>query len=171
MNLTFDRVGKTLNHEDIAMLEKELGIVLPLQYQQFLMQHNGGHPSLPVFSYMNTYLGFNEWSSSVVSDFFRVTDKTDIYDIRRRQLIAEGRIPSPLLPIASDAFGNTICIGTEGEWLGKVYLYHHEYEFEPEPGEPETSFENVFPIADDFNTFIQSLRAMDIEEDDKSNAL
>jgi cell wall assembly regulator SMI1 len=169
MDLLFDNVGNPLSSEDIDTLEGELGIPLPMEYRQFLLQHNGGHPSLSAFNYLNTYFDTNELAGSVIKEFFKVSDRSDIRDIRRRQLIAEGRIPTSLLPIASDVFGNTICIGTEGVWLGKVYLYHHEYEFEPELGEPTASFENVFPIADDFRSFIQSLRAIDQDDNEETN--
>jgi cell wall assembly regulator SMI1 len=168
VNLTFNSESKPLTNEDIISLERDLGLTLPVQYKQFLSQHNGGNPSLPIFRYLNTYFEPHEWSDSVIKRFFGVTNKEDPYDIRRRRFIAEDRIPSSLLPIAGDAFGNTICVGIEGEWNGKVCLYHHEYEFEPEPGEPGASFDNVFPIADDFNTFLQSLQPMERDENDEN---
>jgi hypothetical protein len=40
----------------------------------------------------------------------------------------QGRMPAELIPIASDSFGNWVCLGVAGEAKGHVYFWDHERE-------------------------------------------
>jgi cell wall assembly regulator SMI1 len=105
--------------------EHALGVRLPAAYRAFLLQHNGGQP---------------------VPDRFRLADGSGPESVawflavheREDGLVSLAATYRPylhadLLPIASDPFGNLVCIGTQGGNEGKVYFWLHESE--PPPGE------------------------------------
>jgi hypothetical protein len=117
----------------VAAFEHQLNIILPADYRNFLLTHNGGYPKPNHFwipnhpfpnqrSDLNIFLGFCPGS---------------VYDIIITYDVYKGRMPEELIPIADDPGGNVICLAIKGENTGKIYFWYHEDEGET------PSYENV----------------------------
>ena len=134
-------------------VEKDLGYKLPKEYRDFLLKFNGGEPSPNKF-YFNDHS--NKASNSIVRYFHAVFD-TEGYSYDNlmqiyKSLIKNEIILPHILPIASDPFGNYICIFMEGEYKGKIYFMDHEI------GPVEPSYDSLSLIADTFKHFLNMLQ-------------
>ena len=59
-------------------------------------------------------------------------------------------------PIASDDYGNSICLIVKGPNRGKIYFWDHEMEADTDQGEV-ADYSNMTLISDSFNEFIECL--------------
>lgn len=132
--------------EEIKGLENKFRFQFPNEYREHLLKYNGGYPDKSYFkgSCVDYFLEFEKESSLDFYYVFRVfKDKED------------PRMPRNIIPIASDPFGNFICISVEGEDLGFIYFWRHEEEVED--GEiPD--YRNMSLKAKSFNEFMNNLR-------------
>ena len=139
-----------LTLEQINNVETRIGFTLPNDYKNFLLNHNGGIPTPNEFKFINT----NNESSNSLEDFFHsIFEENGEGNLERKYiyLTNSNRIIGNILPIASDPFGNFVCISLDGEDKGKVYFWDHELE----PEEP--SYENLSLIANSFSEFLNNL--------------
>lgn len=137
----------------ISICELEWELRLPEDYRRFLATHNGGRPIPDAFRFKSGEGG------SLVDGFFHIGLEKDYGLIQNRKSYKD-RIPSDLLPIACDPFGNLICIATRGSNYGRVYFWDHERE--ADDGE-SADYSNVRLIADAFSGFLEGLYAMSSE--------
>src|SRR5215470_3171670 len=146
MTLTITESFEMLEEDDLRIFEEKLGSNLPQEYRQFLLAHNGGKPNPSIVDYQKSNL--EPMSNTIIDYFFgiRLGDDYDLYDNLDTYVNCH-RIPKNLLPIACSPFGNIFCISLEGADIGKVYLWHHEYEVDVGKGEVADD-SNVFFIAD-----------------------
>jgi len=158
MSVIITHSAEPLTEEDIARAEDRMGRSVPLAYRNFLLAHNGGRPQPDGFraygkngeledgSYVKWFFGINtgEYYSSL-------EDKLATY--RRR-------MPSNLLPIASDPGGNVVCLSANGPDAGSVYFWHHEFETQP------PTYDNVWFVAPSFDEFINGLQDLHEVEDE-----
>lgn len=144
--------NQKLDEATVAQLEDSLRIKLPAPYRKFLMEYNGGRPSLPRFEFKGSTKG------SSVGWFLGIHDKK--YNNLPKYLETyRGRIPSNFFPVAHDPGGNLICISVAGADRGRVYFWDHERESE-DGALPDYS--NVILIAGSFDEFLRDLQ----EEED-----
>ena len=153
-----NRYGPT-SPEAIAEFEARRHVVLPPEYKQFLLTSNGGSPSPDVFEVPR----WHGWGSEL-NYFYGIHDGDRLERLDRACNTYEERIPADLIPIASDAFGNKVCIGWKGKRLGKIYFWDHEDELD-ENGDFVQDYRNVFLVANSLQEFLDSL--MTHEEADK----
>jgi cell wall assembly regulator SMI1 len=139
--------------EAIDAVAKKIGLPFPPEYVEFLLAHNGGS-----FRPWPRYAieGCPRDSAGLLQCFFNVgtSDSVDLlgeYKTHRR------RMPSGLLPIASDPGGNLICLACTGEQAGRVYFWERAHEANTDEGEV-VGWTNVFKISDSFPAFLFSLR-------------
>ena len=151
MSVRLERPYPPLSADEIGRFEKQHGIVLPQEYRQFLLQSNGGAPIPDGFDVPG-------WAhkASGMQRFFGIR-KGDINDLDRVCEVYNERVPSDLLPIASDSFGNVIAIGIKGKRRGKIYFWDHEDELD-ENGLSRQDYRNVFLVANSLQEFLDSLR-------------
>jgi hypothetical protein len=133
--------------------------LLPLEYKQFLLISNGGWPAPDVFEVPDWHGG-----GSVLDAFYGIHDGRKTERLDRALEVYDERIPADLIPIATDAFSNKICIGWKGEREGKIYFWDHEDELD-EDGDFVQDYRNVFLVANSLQEFLDSL--MTHEEADK----
>lgn len=140
-----------LTEEDIKEAEQNIKRSIPEEYHQFLLKYNGGTPE-PMHFKLVTQDGCTE--TYAVERFFSLKSS---YGSNLEWRVKEytGRMPSELFPVAGIG-GCLICIASEGINKGKVYLWHSE--FEPEP-ETQPNYENVYFIAENFDLFLKSFFA------------
>ena len=154
-----DSLGPPLTDQDIAAMERELGVSLPSDYVAFLRKHNGGRPKPIMFPiYDEVYneepaAGASSYKKGVLS-FFVGISKDDYNDLLNFAKLSEDRVPPEVLPIGRDVFGNLICLAVAGPNRGKVYWWFHEEE--ADEGEPPT-YNNIYFVADSFTELLNSL--------------
>ena len=153
----------------ISAFETHIGHKLPIEYRQFLLKHNGGHPEPDAFP-LNAGNGDEE---DIVMCFFSMRDLKlgrvsveNLEELRTwplhcawddlqsdlENLHTEAGIEEPLLPIGTDGSSNYFCIVLEGERAGAVIFLDHE------TGETPSLSEN-------FVVFLGSLRERERTDD------
>lgn len=135
----------TLGTVALEKAEALLGVELPEPYRTFLLQHNGGQP-VP-----DRFIPADSSEHEVLAWFISVADRDD-------GLVALAKTYRPylhpnLLPIASDPFGNLICLGVRGDQMGQVFFWLHETALAPGEPLPNTGCRG---IADSFTAFMGS---------------
>ena len=137
--IEFTNVGSPLNLESIKKIEQKYSIEFPIPYINFLLLRNGGIPNKEYF-----ITGDNDL---VIGFFFSLGAKDNSLESYIEQFKIESNyIPSYLLPIAEDAFGNIICISCAEEGNGRIYFWNHE--------QPDSTH----IIANSLDDFLENLR-------------
>ncbi len=141
--------------EEITKFEARQGVLLPLEYKQFLLTSNGGSPTPDVFE-------VPEWHGhgNTVMFFYGIHEGEKVDRLDRACQVYDERIPADLLPIAYDANGNVICIGWEGERQGKIYFWDHEDEID-EDGCLRYNDCTVFLVANSLQEFLDNLMTLE----------
>ncbi|MBK9266104.1 MAG: SMI1/KNR4 family protein [Polyangiaceae bacterium] len=141
--------------EAITQFEARRGVLLPLDYKQFLLKSNGGYPTPNVFE-------VPEWhgQGNSVMSFYGIHDGSKGKRLDRACEVYDERIPADLIPIADDANGNAICIGWKGEREGKIYFWDHEDELD-EDGDFVKDYRNVFVVANSLQEFLDNLMTLE----------
>lgn len=148
MRIVITGSGKQLSEADIDSFEKDLKISLPSEYRNFLLKNNGGYVEPNIFYYRDED---NFETNSAISIFFPLDSSFD----NCLQVIVKAyrkRVPSHLMPIASDVFGNLVCLGVSERNQCKIYFWDHERESNEFGDEG-----NVFLVADSLHDFLLSL--------------
>lgn len=140
---------------DLARLEALTGTALPQAYAAFLRQSNGGVFSSELVDIPATG---DEPANVTVLNYMFSTAGSD-YNLfeEYRTLRNMDRIPTRTLPIADDPGGNLFLLSLEDSDFGAVYFWDHERE-PALAGDGIADYPNMTRIADDFSTFIASLR-------------
>ena len=154
--------GPKLCKKDIANLERKLGHKLPIDYERFLLEYNGGNPQPDCHDVQNTegtrigsFIGI-EWFYGVAGGSGKIKE---VYSIEWNYSVLLGRIPENFLPIGEDAGGNQICISLYGEDKGSIWYWDHEAEKIP------PDYSNCYKVADNFQALLDNLFEYDYEND------
>ncbi|WP_443938775.1 ankyrin repeat domain-containing protein [Pedobacter sp. MW01-1-1] len=133
MKIKLKETFQTINISQITDFESRLNIKLPEPYKEFLIEHNGGRPSL------NNFKTFDGEIETDIQFFLGITN--GLYDIGKNREQLKNVIPVDFIPIAIDSVGNFVLLNAISN---KIYLLEHE------------SLE-LFFVADGFNEFVNSL--------------
>lgn len=147
---------------DVYRLEEKLGINLPVEYKNFLLLHNGGHPEKDCYPAINTSL-----NGADIAWFYA------FYDGEYENLLKEysrfkDMVPEDFIPVARGSGGNEICLGVSGNVFGKVYFFIRNWELY-ENGQPVP--DDMYTIANNFTDFINSLYSFDVEGEVNKDAV
>lgn len=163
-----------INNNDIESIEKLKHCILPADYKEFLLKHNGGSPNFDAFEIKN-YFPDGRSSIDSIDYFFGIChDKQSVmrsYDIFDKTKCYKGRITEELLPIACDPFGNRICIGIKDQYYGKIYFWDHENEAgarNPFDNTIKPWWKNITLIADSFTDLLNNLCKYELGDNDES---
>jgi hypothetical protein len=137
--------------EAIANFEARWRMILPAEYKAFLLHSNGGYPTPNSFRVPGWYGHGNS-----VMSFYGIHDAEKVERLDWACKVLDERVPADLIPIASDANGNQICLGWKGEREGKVYFWDHEDELD-EDGDFVTDYRNVYLVANSLQEFLDGL--------------
>lgn len=141
---------RSVGPEAIELFERVLGRKFPKEYRNFLLEYNGGSIVPNCFNFINGEQG------SLIHFFYKINSKNNYNDLLSGTRLFGQRIPPDFIPIASDPFGNQICIAIGGPEYGKIYFWDHE--FEVDDGYQAT-IDNMKLIAHNFSGFLDSLYA------------
>lgn len=149
MEIQMSKTRDAVSEQQLTDIESKLDLQLPAEYKEFLLMYNGGRPKPGGF-----LIQVGEAKNRSLVDFFFCIKEGDIYDLVKYHKRLKNRVPDCLLPIATDPFGNIICLSVSGPSYGKVYFWDHEEE--TEEGEAPRC-DNVYLISDTFNDFLKNL--------------
>lgn len=137
-----------LTKEEIKKIEEKYKIQLPQDYVDFILTYQDknikyDYAFVPLErSPLTTEDGYD----GLIEHFFKgelEKEIKDMYEIFRDNVI----------PIASVAGGDLICIGVKDEYKEKIYLWWHENEWDDDPDNIRAT---LFLIANSFRDFILS---------------
>jgi cell wall assembly regulator SMI1 len=131
--------------QDVTHLEMALAAVLPADYREFLLQHNGGYPKPS---------GFCD-GQEVVDSFFGFCEKGNC--LWCNYYMTRAVIPADVIPIAGDPLGNYICLAVKKPRAGKVFFWDHE------AGESG----GLSELAESFSAFLDSMCELPPDIDDE----
>ena len=128
-------------------LQRELGVKLPKDYVQFMLEGDGARVIQPSeiagkdFSSVREIFGWDDPDASHTS----LSNALRVY---------RERVPACFLPVVNDQAGNLFCIGIANGYEGEVYLWDNE--LEAEEGESPT-FDNLHFVTASFQELIDRL--------------
>jgi hypothetical protein len=134
------RISGPTPPELIQRLEQRAGRSLPPAYRDFLAKHDGGR------------LDSNADAADVIFSLGPVEVETS--SIWNNLDNYSGRVPTWLLPVASDEYGSLFAISLRDKDFGSVWFWDHEREADED--EPPTE-ENLSYRAQDWQAFLDSL--------------
>lgn len=152
--VTFFSEETLITEYQLLDFERVLGLTLPPEYRNHLLQHNGGQCRPNVFSFVENG---NETTSRV--DWFLALYDGDYDNLKNYAEIYkmdEKRMPDSLLPIAHDDGGNMVCIACHGVDFGKIYFWDHENEVDYSNSD-DADYSNLYLIAPSFSDFLAAL--------------
>ena len=141
--------------EEIKVVEAEIRCELPPDYAELLLNYG--------CTAFHGYVIFRLAGATARRETLNVlygVKHGGGYDLLSNYRMYEGRMPSWLLPIAADPFGNQICLAIRGPGRGGMYFWDHEGEEEP-PANTEAGESNLSLISDSLDAFISSLEFED----------
>ena len=129
--------------EQIARLEERLGRALPADYRDYLLAQDGGRLASNDRA-VDTIFGLGD-----VPDWASMWDKLDVL---------KDRMPSWLVPVADDAYGNLYAVSLRPSDFGSVWFWDHEEE--ADEGQPPSE-ENISFKAGSWTAFLERLQQVD----------
>ncbi|ATB40254.1 hypothetical protein CYFUS_005702 [Cystobacter fuscus] len=153
MSVIISESKAPLSANDLANVERELGVVLPDDYKSFMLQHNGGttEPDGFAIRWREGQKGADDWKTSTLSRLYYVWNERLSNLVRNNKTTFKDRIPSDTITVGADAGGNQILLVVSGLNKGKVLFWVKDYE----ASDGDTSgYDNVGVLADSFEEFI-----------------
>jgi hypothetical protein len=132
--------------EDIERLEQRVGRPLPGSYKDFLRRQDGGQL---------------QDNNEAVNEIFGVgPDAPDWANMWKKLDTYAGRLPTWLLPVASDGAGNLFALSLRDRDKGSVWFWDHEREADED--EPPAD-DNIAQRAADWRGFLESLQPPNLD--------
>lgn len=142
------------DHNKIILLEAKIG-KLPGDYINFLMTFNGGRPSPNLIKLEDTIFVVNDLLATVGDEkiYNSIENYCDVY---------KNRTPLKTVPIGTNPGGDLFLIDLNIETFGKIYYWSHDEESDDDGS---YFFENITPLFNNFDEFINSL--IEIKEENE----
>jgi hypothetical protein len=122
----------------------EIGHHIPESYKAFLAEQDGGKPVRNYFAFRQD----DRDQEDLVRLFYGIAESPNGDLVGRVQTAG---LPSGMLPIATDAFGNLVVLDGRDGRDGPLYFWDHEFQSD-ESDEPNLNW-----LAPDLETFLASL--------------
>ena len=145
--------AEPISLDEIKEAEKRMGLTLPKDYRDFLLESNAGRPEQPcVFEMKDPHR--DSMQEGTVERFLGIT-KSERTNLEDRVNGSRDRMPPDVIPIAYDPGGNLICLSIKGKHKDEVYFWDHEFEAEEDE---EPTRDNLYLISKSFSGFLKDLR-------------
>ena len=152
--MKFLNSAEPVSYKDVFKVGDDLGVKLPEEYVEFIVNDNGGTPAPDMLYDFYDEVSEQE-NTSVIRKFFSFySDEKSarnniklICNVMRR----EKTIPFDMIPIADDPTGNVICISLSKNDYGAIYYLNHEFE------DSDTGYLMKSKITNSFKEFIENL--------------
>ena len=147
--MQIERLGSGgASEASLQAFERQIGYSLPDDYRHFLATENGGKPSQRVFGFRTK----DGEETSAIRAFFTLDLASKHYFIQDRIATYKERLPSGLLPIACDSFGNLVLLDIGAKAVGSIYFWDHERESMDDP-----TWDNISFVASTFTELVSLL--------------
>ncbi len=150
MTLTFTHAGPSITQQEIEQKAQDLGIVLPEDYQRFLLKYNGGKPEY-------SYFYIKDAQKQDIS-FYNLRSIKAFYSLESIQVLEEDT-PKEFVIIGDDGHMNTIVLGHMPPYTNQVFYWDNEdrVDYDEEGNLPPPTMDNMYWIADSFSDFLALL--------------
>jgi hypothetical protein len=151
----------------IEKLGADFSVTFPEDYIEHLLRYNGGHPEKSAFPAVEVFKWADDrypvgWRGHSIDWFCAI--HAGHYSNLSESLRCRGfRAPKEFITIASLGYGDKLLLGIEAPYVGKVYVWMHEWEV---PGDEEPDMENMFLAAHSFTDLINSLYGYDLLDEE-----
>ncbi len=152
-SIELDNIGQHISKEEILEYQNNNNIILPKDYESFILKNNGGR-LIKVNTFPMAESIIEKYAFEGIDCFLSFNEKTYYKSIDSYLKTYISRLPNDLFPIGYGPCGDLICLCIHGKNYGKVYFWDHEREAE-EGREP--TYDNVYLVANSFTDFINSL--------------
>ena len=165
---------RPLAEVELRSIEDAVGTAIPTAYGSLLRQY--GAFTFKARSENDPYVYFiskTQLPTHISADglalfdfFYGQTQQTGPSGLQQQINFFRGRIPETMIPIAGDGGAGQICLGIEGDDLGKVFYWDmaneplDEETYLEDYGEPmpaDAKRQNVHLVADSFDKFLEQL--------------
>ncbi|ADM71324.1 hypothetical protein GMA19_03515 [Paenibacillus polymyxa E681] len=148
MNIEFEFSFKPINNQELETFEETFNLILPNDYKNFLLYHNGGKTVRRRFETKDKTI------TSSIMLFLPLSKETENnleYYYKKYNI---GKIiPSNFIPFGVDPAGSLICLSINGEDHGTVYFCDLDY-IEEDNGLKQ---EFIKLVSQSFSEFVNSL--------------
>lgn len=144
--------GPALELNDINAFEEKYEVKFPEGYIDFLMKFNGGKPIPNCLEIVEK----GKTSFVAVRAFLQISEDKN-YSLEKffqEFKIEEKRLPSLLIPIGIDSFGNLFCISVNSENWGWVFFWDHEGEMWKSDNKEGQLPNNVYFVAKNIESML-----------------
>ncbi len=107
--MKFKNTEKKITQEDLNLFLLEKDLTLPNSYKSYILKNNGGKPE-------------KEFISGIKIHYFHPI-KYGKYSLEEVLIDFKDVLPKGFFPFADDGGGNPLCISTNEEDFGKIYIY------------------------------------------------
>ncbi len=147
---TIQTPGPPLTEDEMAALERSLGLPVPAKFRMFLLRVNGGRPSPNTIDIVN-YSG-SPTDTQVVFGIGREIETSNVeWNVR----VLGSRLGASFLPVACDSGGNIFGLSLRNNDFGMVYYFDLDAVYgEADAPPPE------YLVANDFDDFLGRLREL-----------
>ena len=116
--LTWKVVRPLSDETPIKKLESIIGVAIPDDYAECVMENNAGYPSLKAFE---TTAG----TERIFNNLLSLDERKDVNIFNTYESVLDATENKALLPFAEDPFGNYICFDFSDS-AAKVVFWEHE---------------------------------------------
>ena len=144
-----NRVINSLTDQKIIDIEKKYNLFFPEDYKNFLLKYGGNYIKDDYLYKPIEKSPITEDDGYDMMDYFLGDDIEenikDYYEIFKDNVF----------PIAAVLSGDLVCMGSKGEYAGKIYSWWHENEIDDDPDNIRAT---LYLIANNFRDFIFSFK-------------
>jgi hypothetical protein len=112
-----------LTEPELQEFEKTYDIILPADYRQFILRHNGGTAAKEFYKIDDGFPGDDDGVYLAVFRSIKYGTVTVDAAIRNFKVL-ENLIPQHFIPVTDDIAGNPICISFNKDEFGRVYIVY-----------------------------------------------
>ena len=143
--------------EDLTRFETKLGAPLSEEYVAFLDKCNGGYLGSPIgFNFTNSESRVDRTGISFICGLRDDEEELSLDEMHICYHIDQKMLPSSMICIMVDDFGNPVCLGFNGEEAGRVFYWDRSgVQTDPPPNEFRVSIGCIYEISTSFNSFIE----------------
>ena len=146
--ISVEGFGKPMMDYDLVKYEFDFGFQFPTEYKKFLKNSNGGIPDLKKFDLKDKV------KEGLSIDFFlgiNVEKEKNVFYIFK---ITKDFIPKGFVPFALTEGAGVLFIGVGDETFEKIYFWDR---CDIEKPSQAVEGENLFPVASNFDEFLNSI--------------
>jgi hypothetical protein len=148
----WDRPFSPASPVHIERFEQCIGSLLPPAYRNYLLSQNGGIPS----EYLEFKIPeiFGDVGRVMLGAMYGIGERGSGIDLETQYEELDDVVPQGHIPIGEDPGGNLLLLVVHGPSRERIVFWERVGLFASQQGK------TLFPIADDINRFLESLRVM-----------